>query len=79
MARDKYKDLTKTTESDKVLRDKAFKIASSPKYNGYQRGLASIVFKFFDKMSASLADKSMALNLYQKSVLWTWLCNNLQM
>ena len=38
--------------SDKVLRDKAFNIAKNPKYNGYQRGLASIVYKFFDKKSA---------------------------
>ena len=34
------------------MRDKAFKIASNPKYNDYQRGLASIVYKFFDKNSA---------------------------
>ena len=30
--------------SDKVLRDKAFNIAKNPKYDGYQRGLASIVY-----------------------------------
>ena len=36
------------------MRDKAFKIASDPKYDGYQRGLASMVCKFFDKKSASL-------------------------
>ena len=47
----KSKDLVKRTQSDKVLRDKAFKIASDPKYNGYQRGLASTVYKFFDKKS----------------------------
>ena len=35
------------TQSDKVLRDKATKIASDPKYDGYQRGLASMVYKFF--------------------------------
>ena len=45
----KSKDLVKRTQSDKVLRDKAFKIASDPKYDGYQRGLASMVYKFFDK------------------------------
>ena len=45
----KYKDLTKRTESDKVLEDKAFKIESNPKYNGYESGLASMVHKFFDK------------------------------
>ena len=36
----KSKDLAKGTQSDKVLRDKLFKISSAPKYNGYQRGLA---------------------------------------
>ena len=51
------KDLTKRTAADKILRDKAFNIAKDPKYNGYQRGLASMVYKFFDKKSASLADK----------------------
>ena len=43
----KSKDLAKRTQSDKVLKDKAFKIASDPKYDGYQRGLASMVYKFF--------------------------------
>ena len=51
MTYDKYKDLTKRTQPYKVLRDKAFEIASNPKYNGYQRGLASMVFKIFDKKS----------------------------
>ena len=51
MAYGKSKDLAKRTQSDKVLRDKAFKIASDPKYDGYQRGLASMVYKFFDKKS----------------------------
>ena len=49
MALGKSKDLPKRTQSGKVLRDKAFKIASDPKYDGYQRELASIVYKFFDK------------------------------
>ena len=48
----KSKDLAKRTQLDKVLRDKAFKIASDPKYDGYQRGLASMVYKFFDKKSS---------------------------
>ena len=34
-----------------VFRGKAFKVASDPKYDGYQRGLASLVYKFFDKKS----------------------------
>ena len=46
------KDLAKRTQPDKVLRDKAFKIASDPKYDGYQSGLASMVYKFFDKKSS---------------------------
>ena len=37
------------TASDKMLRDKAFNIAKNPKYGGYQRSLASIVYKFLDK------------------------------
>ena len=45
----KPKDLAKTTQSDKVLRDKAFEIASDPKYDVYQRGLASMVYEFLIK------------------------------
>ena len=48
------------TASDKVLRDKAFNIAKNPKYDEYQRGLASIIYKFFDNKSASLPDKSVS-------------------
>ena len=51
MAYGKSKDLIKKTQSDHVLRDKTFKIAGGPKYNGYQRGLASMVYKFFGKNS----------------------------
>ena len=43
MVHGKSKDLTKRTQSDNVLRDKAFKITNDPKYNGYQRGLASMI------------------------------------
>ena len=49
------KDLVKRTQSDKILRDKAFNIAKNPKYDGYQRGLASMVYKAFDKKSAKLS------------------------
>ena len=49
MANGDFKDLKKRTAADKVLRDKAFNIAKSPKCDGYQRGLASTVYKFFDK------------------------------
>ena len=46
-----HKDLINRTKSDKVLRDKVYDIASNPKYGGYQRGLASMVYKFFDNKS----------------------------
>ena len=43
------KDLTKRTADDKVFKDEAFNIAKDPKYDGYQRGLAAMVYKFIDK------------------------------
>ena len=52
MAYRKSKDLAKRTKSGEVLKDKAFKITSDPKYDGYQRGLTSMVYKFFDKKSS---------------------------
>ena len=47
----KDKDLERRAQSDKVLKDKPYQITSNPKYNGYRRGLASMVFNFFDKKS----------------------------
>ena len=47
-AHGKSEDLIKRTQSDKVLRGKASKIANDAKFDGYQRGLASIVSKFFE-------------------------------
>ena len=49
MAYGDFKDLAKRTAANKVLRDKAFNIAKDPEYDGYQRGLSSMVYKFFDK------------------------------
>ena len=50
------KDLTKRTIADENLKNRAFDIAKDPKYDGYQRGLASMVYKFFDpKVSGSSA------------------------
>ena len=46
-----YKDLTKRTQSDKVSKDEAFEVASNPNYDGYERRLAVIVYKFSDKKS----------------------------
>ena len=54
MAYGKSKDLVKRTQSDKILKDQAFKIASDLNYDDYQRGLASMVYKFFDKKSKDM-------------------------
>ena len=51
MAYGDFKDLARRTASDKILRDRAFNIAKNPKYDGYQKGLASMVYNFFDKKS----------------------------
>ena len=51
MAYGDFKDLKRRTTFDKILRDKAFNIAKNPRYDGHQRGLASMVCKFFDKKS----------------------------
>ena len=58
IAYDKYKDLEKRTQSDKVLKYKSFEIASNPIYDGYQRGLASMAYKFFDKKSKGTGIKN---------------------
>ena len=52
MAYGDFKDLARRTASDKILRDKVFNIGKNLKYDGYQRGLASLVYKFLDKKSA---------------------------
>ena len=46
-----FKDLDRIKASDKVSKDKAFNIAKIPNFDGYQRGLASMVYNFFDKKS----------------------------
>ena len=51
MAYGDFKDLSRRTPSDETLSDKAFNIAKNPKYDGYQRSVASIVYNFFDKKS----------------------------
>ena len=54
-----HKDLINRTKSDTVLRDKAYDIASNPEYDDYQRGLASMVYKFFDKKSIGTSVKKL--------------------
>ena len=56
------KDLKKRTVADKILKNKAFDIAKDPKYDGYQRGLASMVYKFFDKKSSGSGVKLTSQN-----------------
>ena len=58
MAHGDFKDLTRRTASEKILYDKAFNIAKHPRSHEYQRGLVSMVYKFFDKRySATRAKK----------------------
>ena len=59
MAYGDFKGLIRRTASHKVLRGKAFNIAKTPKSDGYQRGFASMVYKFFDKKTSGGAIKSM--------------------
>ena len=76
----KSRDLVKRTQSDKVLRNKALKIANDPKYDGYQRALASMVYKFFDKKSkgSSIINESNELhkpvikNFLKKKIVFTF-------
>ena len=58
MAYGDFKDLARRTVSDKILRDKVFNFAKNPKYDGYQRGLASMVYKFFDKKTSGSGIKN---------------------
>ena len=65
MAYGEFKDLKRKTFSDKVLRDNAFNIAKNPKYDGYQRRLATMVYMFFDKKStgSDVANNEIKQNL----------------
>ena len=47
------KDLAKRTISDKILKDRAYEIARNSNYDGYQRALGNMVYKFFDKKTGS--------------------------
>ena len=58
MAYNKFKDLEKKTQLEIVLKNKAFKIATNPKYNCYERGLASMVYKFFNSKSKGSGNKN---------------------
>ena len=62
MAYGDFKDFAKITAADKVLRDKAFNIAKDPKFDGYQRELASMLYKVFDKKTKGSGIKFMPQN-----------------
>ena len=66
-----HKDLINRTEADKVLRDKTDDIANNPEYDGYQRGLASMVYKIFDKKStgSGIASSSILADELHKPVI----------
>ena len=66
-----HKDLINRTEADKVLRDKVYHIASNPEYDGYQRSLASMVYKFFDKKStgSGIAGSSVLADELHKPII----------
>ena len=61
MAYRDFKDLKRKLAADTILRDKAFNIAKNPKYDGYQRRLASMVYKFFNK---KILVKQLKMKLY---------------
>ena len=69
LAYGKYKNLAKRTESDKVVRDKAFKIASNPKYNGYERVLVSMACKVFGENLQAVVLSSCRFNNLQMNFI----------
>ena len=72
MADGDFKDLTRRTASNKILRDKAFNIAKNTEYDGFKLGLSSMVYRFFDKKasggtvkSRNISSKGLAEELHQ--------------
>ena len=66
--------MNRRTAADKVLHDKALNIATDPRYDGYERGLVSVVYKFFDKKTSgsgikNISNKEFAEEL-QKQIIW---------
>ena len=55
MVHEDFKVLPKRTAPDKKLREKAFNLHVNPKYDGYKRGLVSMIYKCFDKKSSGVA------------------------
>ena len=71
-----FKDLQRRVASDKILRDKAFSIATNPKYDRYQVGIASMIYKSLDKKTYATSANKFAVvllkvKLCQNIILWT--------
>ena len=71
-----FKDLTRRKAFNKILSDKAFNIAKNPKYDGYQRGLSAMVYRFFDKKTSgggikneNISNKELAEELHKRITL----------
>ena len=60
MAYGNFKDLARRTTSETVLREKTFSISKTPRYDEYQRGLASMLYNFFDKKTTGSGVKAMS-------------------
>ena len=80
MAYGDFKDLSRRTAADKTLRYKAFNIAKNPKYDKYQRRLASMVYHFFDKKAfgsgiknENISNKELAEELHKPIIKYTHL------
>ena len=75
-----HKDLINRTEADKVLKGKVYNIASNPEYDGYQRGLASMVYKFFDKKSkgSGIVSSSLLADELHKPIINKFNIHNLK-
>ena len=69
MAYGDFKNLTRGTASDKVLRDKGVNVAKNPKYDRYQRGLASVVYNFSDEKSSGANASGGAITCANKSTI----------
>ena len=72
MAYEYFKDLARRTTSDKFLRDETFNIASNPNYDGYQRGLASMVYKLAEELHKPIIKKFKKRKVYSsfKDNIW---------
>ena len=65
MAYGDFKDFPRKTAADKLLHDKAFNIAKNTKYEGYKRGLASVVYKCFNKKFSGGAVKNKIMSIQE--------------